>query len=475
MSFIQGTPRSEVLLFPEAIDDYVTDDNPVRFIEAFVDNLDLHELGFSRATPAPTGRPAYSPADLLKLYIYGYLNRTRSSRLLEKECSRNLELIWLMRKLRPDFKTIADFRKDNAAAIKQVCRQFTLICKRLALFGGELVAIDGSKFKAQNSKRRNFTVKKLDESIKEIDAKIESYLRQLDEADQKEAEVKALTSEQLKEKIQRLRTQKLNYEQMQQQLKASGESQISLTDSDSRSMKVSQGTDVCYNLQTVVDDKYKLIVEHEVTNEPTDQAQLSKMAIRAKQTLGVEELEVVADKGYYDGAEVKKCEEAGITVYVAKQQTSANQKHGLYTKEDFTYKAARDCYECPAGKELDYRFDTVELGRHIRYYSTKACRTCEIKNQCTRNQKGRRITRWVDEAILEEMSERVRANAEKMKKRKELAEHRYGTMKRGMNSGYFLMRGIKKVAAEMSLTVMGYNIKRVINILGVRKMIEAVA
>lgn len=475
MSFIQGTPRSEVLLFPEAIDDYVTDDNPVRFIEAFVDNLDLHELGFSRAIPAPTGRPAYSPADLLKLYIYGYLNRTRSSRLLEKECSRNLELIWLMRKLRPDFKTIADFRKDNAEAIKQVCREFTLICKRLALFAGELIAIDGSKFKAQNSKRRNFTAKKLDESIKEVDAKIESYLRQLDEADQKEAAVKAPTAEPLKEKIQRLRRRRLNYEQIQQQLKESGESQISLTDPDSRSMKVSQGTDVCYNVQTVVDDKYKLIVEHELTNAPTDQAQLAKMAMRAKQTLGVDELEAVADKGYYDGAEVKKCEQAGITVYVAKQQTSANQKRGLYTKEDFTYNAARDCYECPAGKELSYRFDTVELGRHIRYYSTNACRTCEIKNQCTRNQKGRRITRWVDEAILEQMSERVSANPEKMKKRKELAEHPYGTMKRGMNSGYFLMRGIKKVAAEMSLTVMGNNIKRVINILGVRKMIEAVA
>jgi len=314
LSFIQGTPRSEVLLFPEAFDDYITDDNPVRFIEAFVDHLDLHALGFSRTTPSHTGRPAYSPADLLKLYIYGYINRTRSSRLLEKECSRNLELIWLMRKLRPDFKTIADFRKDNAEALKQVCREFTLLCKRLELFGGELVAIDGSKFKAQNSKRRNFTAKKLDESIKEVDAKIESYLGQLDEADQQEADVKAPTAEQLKEKIERLRTRKRDYEQMQQQLKESGEAQISLTDPDSRSMRVSQGTDVCYNVQTVVDDLHKLIVEHEVTNDPTDQAQLSRMAIRAKQTLGVDELEAVADKGYYDGAEVKKCEQAGITV-----------------------------------------------------------------------------------------------------------------------------------------------------------------
>jgi transposase len=474
LSFIKGTPRCDVLLFPEAIDDYVSDDNPVRFIEAFVDNLDLNELGFSRTQPAHTGRPAYDPADLLKLYIYGYINRLRSSRLLERECSRNLELLWLMRKLRPDFKTIADFRKDNAEPIKKVCREFTLLCKRLELFGGEFVAIDGSKFKAQNSKRRNFTREKLDKSIKEIDAKIQGYLDELDEADEQEAEVKPTTAEQLKEKIEQLRNRKDKYEQIDKQLTESGESQISLTDPDSRSMKVGQGSDVCYNVQTVVDSKHKLILEHEVTNDPTDHGQLSNMALRTKQTLGVSELEVVADKGYYDGAEVKKCEQAGITAYVAKQQTSANQKHGLYTKEEFTYNSARDCYECPAGKQLGYKYDTVELGRHIRYYSTNECRTCEMKGLCTRNKRGRRITRWIDEAILERMSQRVRANPQKMKKRKELAEHPFGTMKRGMNSGYFLMRGIKKVGAEMSLTVMAYNIKRVINILGVRKMIEAV-
>jgi transposase len=245
LSFIQGTPRSDVLLFPEAIDDYVSEDNPVRFIEAFVEGLDLHQLGFTRSTPAHTGRPAYAPADLLKLYIYGYLNRTRSSRLLERESHRNLELIWLLRKLTPDFKTIADFRKDNVEAIKRVCREFTLLCKRLELFGGELLAIDGSKFKAQNSKRRNFTSEKLEKTIKEIDAKIESYLNQLDEADEEEAEVKApTTAQQLKEKIEQLRQRKENYEQIQQQLNESGQSQISLTDPDSRAMKVSQGTDV---------------------------------------------------------------------------------------------------------------------------------------------------------------------------------------------------------------------------------------
>jgi transposase len=314
LSFLKGTPRCDVLLFPEAIDDYVSEDNPVRFIEAFVDNLDLHDLGFSRAIPAHTGRPAYSPADLLKLYIYGYLNRTRSSRLLEREAHRNLELIWLMRKLRPDFKTIADFRRDNTDAIKKVCRQFTLLCKRLELFGRELVAIDGSKFKAQNSKRRNFTAKKPDEIIKEVDAKVQDYLKKLDEADSQEDEVKTPTADQLKEKIEHLRNRKAKYHQTEKQLKESGESQISLTDPDSRSMKVAQGTDVCYNVQTVVDAKHKLIVEVEVTNDATDHGQLSKMAVQAKQTLEVEQIEAVADRGYYDGAEVKKCQQAGVTV-----------------------------------------------------------------------------------------------------------------------------------------------------------------
>ena len=473
MTFIKGTPRSDVLLFPEALDDYVSDDNPVRFIEAFVDNLDLKQLGFSRAAPAHTGRPAYDPADLLKLFIYGYLNRIRSSRLLERECSRNLELIWLMRKLRPDFKTIADFRKDNTEAIKQVCRQFTLLCKRMGLFSGEFVAIDGSKFKAQNSKRRNFTAKKLDLIIKEIDEKVASYLDELNESDEQEKGLSNPTAEQLKDKIEKLKERKQGYEQIQQQLEQSGESQISMTDPDSRSMKVGQGTDICYNLQIAVDDRHKLIVEHELTNDPTDHAHLASMALIAKQTLEVEDMEVVADKGYYDGAEVKKCQQAGIKVYVAKQQTSANKKLGLFTKEDFVYDRQKDCYICPAGKELSKGCETVELGRHIRYYSTSECRRCEMKARCTRNKRVRRISRWVDEAILEDMERRVRAEPEKMKRRKELVEHPFGTMKRGMNQGYLLMRGVKKVAAEMSLTVLSYNIKRVINIVGVRKMIEA--
>lgn len=476
MPYIAGTDRSVVLLFPEALDDYITEENPLRFIDAFVSTLDLVELGFTHSTPAHTGRPAYDPADLLRLYIYGYLNRVRSSRLLEREAQRNLELMWLLRKLTPDFKTIADFRRDNLTALKAVCREFTLLCKRLELFSGELIAIDGSKFKAVNNRKRNFNQKRLERALTEIDQKIDSYLQQLDEADAEEPEARTPTADQLQEKIGQLKERKEKYQSLQEQLQESGETQVSLTDPDARLMVTGHGhTDVCYNVQTVVDSKHKLIVEHEVTTDVTDQGHLSEMALRAQETLCVEQMEVVADMGYFDGAEVKKCVEAGITPYIAKPSTSANKKEGLFTKEQFRYEKQRDCYVCPQGEELSYRFETVEQGRQIRYYATPKCRGCPLKDKCTRSQEGRRITRWVDEHLLEEMAERVKQNREKMKQRQQIVEHPYGTMKRAMVSGYFLLRGLKKVGAEMSLTVLCYNLKRVVKIMGVARLIEAVS
>ena len=476
MPYIAGSNRHEVLLFPEALDDYITAENPVRFIDAFVSSLNLAELGFTRAEPAATGRPAYDPADLLKLYIYGYLNRLRSSRLLERETQRNLEVMWLLGKLMPDFKTIADFRKDNLPAIRAVCREFTLVCKKLDLFGGELVAIDGSKFRAVNSKRRNFNEKKLEQAIRSIDEKIETYLKELDEQDQSEPQVKKPSATELQEKIQQLKDRKQDYQNLKEQLAESSDKQISLTDPDARSMPVRDGvTEVCYNVQAVVDAKHKLIVAHEVTNDVSDKGQLARMAISAKEVLGNNQVEAVADMGYFDGDEVKQCLEAGITPYIAKPDTSANKKQGLFTKEQFRYDTERDCYCCPQGEKLTYRFATIESGRHIRYYATPACRGCPVKQKCTRNKGGRRITRWVDEHLLEEMGRRVKRNPQLMKQRKELVEHPFGTIKRGMDQGYFLLRGLKKVGAEMSLTVLSYNIKRVLNILGVRELITAVA
>jgi transposase len=472
MHHIQGSDREQLTLFPEALDDYIAEDNPVRLLDAFVETLDFRGLGFQHAVLEETGRPPYHPADLLKLYVYGYLNRIRSSRQLEKEADRNLELMWLLKRLTPDFKTIADFRRDNRQAIRQVSREFSLLCRRLDLFGGELVAIDGSKFKAQNSKGRNFTHKKLKRQIKELEKKIDEYLEELDQADEEEKDLPDKpNADQLREKIEAMKRR-----QLEEQMRQSGQSQISLTDPDSRSMPIGGGeaTVVGYNVQLSVDSKYKLIVDHEVTTDVTDLGLLSRMAERAKRALGVAEMDVVADKGYYDGQEVKACLGQDITPYIPKANTSANRKRGLFTKEDFRYDPDQDCYGCPADQSLTFRFQTTEQEREIRYYANPAaCRQCPIKAQCTRNKAGRRITRWVDEHLLEAMQARVRAEPDKVGLRKLLAEHPFGTIKHSMNQGYFLMRGLEKVRAEMALTVMAYDLKRVIRILGVPRMIEA--
>jgi transposase len=478
MDFIRGVTRNQVILFPETVEDYITEDNPVRFIDAFAASLDLAELGFARWTPAETGRPAYDPADLLRLYLYGYLNRVRSSRMLEREAKINIEVMWLLGKLRPDFKTIADFRRDNLAALKGVCREFTLLCQKLKLFGGELVAIDGSKFKAVNNRRRNFSEARLTKAIKTIEEKISEYLNSLDKQDLAEAgpeDEPPPKAEELRAKIKTLEERKAKYQALKEGMQASGAKQVSLTDADARSMVTHyNSTDVCYNVQTAVDEKHQLIVEHEVTNDPTDHAHLAQMALRAKATLGVEQLEVVADMGYYDGAEVKQCAAAGVMTYIPKPITSVNQKRGLFTKQDFVYDEVQDCYRCPAGEDLTFRYESFELNRQIRYYATTKCLACPIKAQCTTNQRGRRISRWVDEKLLEDMARRVRARPELMRRRQQLAEPPFGTIKRAMGHDYFLLKGLNKVGAEMSLTVLSYNLKRVINIIGVKKMIEAV-
>lgn len=474
MGYISGMNREQVLLLPESVDEYIEENNPVRFIDAYVDSLNLATLGFTHAVPKETGRPCYAPADMLKLYIYGYLYKIRSSRKLEQETHRNVELMWLLRKLKPDFKTIADFRKDNAEPLRQVCREFTLLCKKLDLFGQELIAIDGSKFRAVNSKDRNFNESKLKQLLKHIHDKIDMYLNELDQQDGLESSLKMPTVDELNEKIAQLQDRRQQYEDLLQRLEVSGASQISLTDPDSRSMKTKHGTDVCYNVQIAVDHQYKLIVAHEVTNDVTDQDQLAAMATRAKTMLETDHLDALADMGYYNGDEVKKCLDEGIVPYIPKPNTSANSKLGLFGKEDFIYDPQQDCYCCPAGQVLTFRFETVEQGRQIRYYSTSACQGCPFKAQCTRNKGNRRITRWVHESLMEDMQQRVLTNLEKVKLRKSLVEHPFGTIKRWMDHGYFLTRGLTKVRGEMSLTILVYNLKRVINIIGVKELIAVV-
>jgi len=477
MGFVQGVHRDQLVMFPESLDEYIGGDNPVRFIDAFVESLDLRAMGFKRAVPAETGRPPYHPGVLLKLYVYGYLNRVRSSRKLEREAQRNVELMWLLGKLTPDFKTIADFRRDNSQPIRAVYREFTQVCRRLGLYGGELVAIDGSKFKAVNGRDRNFTKSKLERLNKRADKKIERYLQELDEADEEEQDSEKPTAEELREKIEWLKGRKKVYADVQGQMEESGESQVSLTDPDARSMKLgySRGTDVAYNVQISVDAKHKLIVDHEVTNECNDQRQLSTMAVRAKEVLEAESLEVVADKGYYSKTEIKDCLDQDIVPYIPEKETSSSGRAGLYGKKDFRYDAENDCYWCPAGKALPFSYLTTSNGQKVRVYVASGCSKCSVKDKCKQSDSSRRIKRWVDEAVLEEMARRVRAEPDKVKQRKSIVEHPFGTIKRSMDQGYFLTRRQGNVRTEMSLTMLAYNINRALTLKGTQELVAALS
>jgi transposase len=475
MAYIAGPDRTQTVLLPDVLDDYVGDENPVRFLDAFVAQLDLAALGFQRALPAETGRPGYDPGDLLRLYLYGYLHRIRSSRRLEQETHRNVELMWLLRRLTPDFKTIADFRRDHPEGLKGVCRECILLCRRLDLFGGELLAIDGSKFRAVNARDKSYTPARLATLQRDIDRTIARYLREVERRDQTEAGLERPSADALHEKIAVLQQRRAAYEALEQELAANGETARSLTDPDSRPMMSGGRIEVCYNVQTAVDAKHKLIVAEGVTNAAGDRDQLSPMAIAAQELLGGATPVVVADQGYYHGAEIKTCVDAGLTPLVPRPLTSANEARGLFTKDNFTYEPDPDGYRCPAGELLTYRTTTVELGRTIKNYRTSACGRCALKPRCTRNKDGRKLTRWVDEHLLEAMAAQLRRAPELFRQRKALSEHPYGTMKRAMDQGYFLLKGLRKVRGEFSLTVLAYNLKRVFNLVGVPRLREALA
>lgn len=474
MDYIQGFDRKQEILFPAKIDDYIGEENLVHFIEAFVALLDLMGLGFTHAEVKPTGRPSYNPADLLKLYLYGYLNCIRSSRKLEKECFRNIEVMWLLKKLSPDHKTIADFRKNNAVAIKKVFKEFVLFCKELDLYGGEVVSTDGSKFKAVNSKKRNFNAEKLLKKLKDIEEKIEAYLKELEENDKIESSVKQPDAKELKEKIQQLEERKKEYEGLQKTLETTGETQVSLTDPDSRMMMGNQKFDVSYNVQTTIDAKNNLVLDYEVTNEGNDKNQLNEMATRAKDILEVESLEVLTDKGYYNPEEIRKCSENNIIPIIPepkpKQFKEGNVPEPKFYDNQFKYDAVKDVYTCPGGRELAYSGDSIKNKKNMREYKSNSCNTCEFKSKCTSNKNGRVIFRWEHEKVLEDMRERVKNNPDSVKKRNCMSEHPFGTIKRGFNHGYFLTKGLVKVGGEMGLTMLAYNIRRVINILGMNKL-----
>ena len=461
------------MMFPERLEDYIGAENPVRFLDAFVGSLDLHALDFAKAQCAATGRPPYDPAALLKLYLYGYLHRIRSSRLLEAESHRNVEVIWLLGKLTPDFKTIADFRKDNLKPLRAVSRQFTVLCRKLELFGGELLAIDGSKFGAVNARDQNFNASRLQELIGRADARLAEYLKEMDTADAAEATTVALDKTQLAAKIAALQEKRDWHEELLAQLDAE-QKQVSVTDPDTRKMPTAQGMMVGYNAQMAVDAKHKLIAADDVTNEVTDLHQLANVALEAKANLELKQVEVVADAGYYNAAEVSRCAEQNITAYVPKADTSANTARGLYGKSRFRYDETKDVYVCPAGGELTHRFNTYELGRELRYYRASGCKGCALKKQCTRNKANRTITREENEHLMEAMAARMKAQPWKFKLRKTLAEHPFGTIKRWFGYTHFLLKGLEKVRTEWSLTTLVYNLKRVLNLVSFEKLMAAV-
>jgi transposase len=473
MTHISGFERSQILLLPEAVDDYVGADNPVRFIDAFVDELDLAAAGFVRVEAKATGRPGYAPADLLKLYIYGYLNRVRSSRRLEMESHRNIEVIWLLRTLKPDFKTIADFRRDNRAAFRSVFRAFVLLCRRLDLFGRELLAVDGTRIKAVNNKDCNFTRTSLQEFIRAADERLDDYLRRLDEGDIEEGGTGGgARTKNLAEKIAALRQKRGRYGAMLAELERTGENQISLTDPDSRAMAAHTKVGVGYNIQIAVDAKNKMIVEQAVTNQVVDMGLLKETAEAARVILDVENIDVVADRGYFKIEDIEACEKAGLTPHVPKPQRGSSVRNGFFRKDEFRYDPSRDVYICPAGEMLspNHEGKSRDLTK-IDYSNPAACPACPLRSRCTTDR--RRVSRLENEAVLDRMAARLKARPEILDRRREMVEHPFGSIKQWMNQGAFLMKGLDNVRAEFSLTALVYNLRRALNILGVEAMMAA--
>ena len=366
--FVEGEDRNQSTLFPERLDDYIAEDNPVRVIDVFVDELDLGQLGFGGNDPKVTGRPAYHPSTLLKLYVYSYLNRVQSSRRLERKAQRNVELIWLTGRLTPDHKTISDFRKDNGQAIRGVCREFVILCRRLNLFTQAVVVIDGSKFKDVNNRDRNFTRAKIKRRLAQVEASLDRYFEQLEQADREESSIADVKTASLKDKIATLKKEMQRLKKLEARMLKAPDQQISLTDPDARAMKSRGNGIVGYNVQTAVDAEHHLIIAHEVTNQGSDRTQLSPMAAQAREAVDTEDLTVVADAGYFKCEELLSCHEAGITANVSRSQTSGNQAKGFFGRKHFHYVPEKDEYRCPANEHLIWRMALEQNGLMIHRY-----------------------------------------------------------------------------------------------------------
>jgi transposase len=469
MAHVAGQSRYQAELVAPALDELVGSDHPVRVIDAFVETLDLRELGFARVDAEATGRPPYAPGDLLRLYIYGYMNQMRSSRRLEREAVRNLEVMWLIDRVQPSFKTIADFRKDHADAIIATCRAFVLFCRRQSLMAGETVAIDGTKIAAVASFKQVITPKKLADRLAAVERKIKEHLEAMDEADrQEESEAGGMD---VAKALASLEAQRATIEQKARELTEQGLKQRVEGEREARLMRTArEGRQVAYNAQIAVDGEHKLIAAFDLTNECNDERQLLPMAQQAKQALGVEALTAVADTGYSNGEQASQCAEAGITAIAPRPETVNPEGEQFFTRDAFAYDAAADAYRCPAGQTL--RCGKVSRTEKKKEYWTKACPDCPLKAQCT-SARRRSVVRSFHEDARQAMHERAAADPKWMRLRRCAAEHPFGTMKWMMGRPRFLVRGLKKAGSEWALGVLGYNIKRTIQILGPQRLIEA--
>lgn len=469
MGHIRGESRQQLTLFAERLDEVVTPDNPVRVIDAFVGQLDLAQLGFKRALSAETGRPGYDPGDLLRLYIYGYLHGVCSSRRLEAESQRNVDVMWLLGRLEPDFRTIATFRKSNGEAIGRVTAALVQFCRETKVFGGAQVALDGSKVAGQNARHRTFTEGQLRKRLARTEARVAEYLSGLDEADRAEDTV-AGEEGSTAEALAALKSQREQIQGWLKTLQERGEQQLSLTDEDARRMRSGQGDWVVgYNVQAVVDTEAHLVVHHGLAASGNDRQALESMAKGAQEALGGGPLAVLADGGYSNAEQVARCEEAGIEV-TAPREHSVNRHGSYFDKREFSYEAASDSYTCPAGETLSFK---GESAKGERSYRTGACARCTLRDQCTKG-RYRTVTRQRNEAALEAMDARARATPEPMRRRKATVEHVFGTLKR-LLGGRFLTRGRERVRTELDLAVLGYNLRRMMNLKGTNWMLEQLA
>jgi len=461
-------------MFPELLEDYISEDNSVRLIDLFIEQLDLKALCFDLAETKKTGRPGYHPSTMLKLYIYGYLNRIQSSRRLEKEANRNVELMWLLERLTPDFKTIADFRKNNRDGIKNTCKQFVEVCRQLNMFGGAEFAIDGSKFKAVNNKAKNYTVAKIKSNIKKTEDSIQKFMEQMDAADKAESGAKSGVSP---EKLAWFKARLAELKLIEQQVLAHPDKQISQTDPDARLLSSSRASSqVCYNVQTAVDTKHHLIVAHDIIST-TDRGHITQVAKLVQEAVGKNEITVHADKGYFSRLDIKDSYDIGVTANVPKSDTSGARKKGIFNKSLFVYDKQRDVYTCPIGNILPYQRTQKDGDKAEKIYVDHiACRDCKSRDKCTTSSyEPRKMKRWVHESIIDDMTKRFEQDPKLPTIRKQTAEHPFGTMKMWMGATHFLMKRKKNVATELNLSVLAYNLRRMINIWGVERLMKEIA